>query len=143
MKKYIFITVIALITFFANTAESIQISDFVEAARTQIGTTLVYDPSYQVIDYPNGDVSIDRGVCTDVIVRAMRVAYNYDLQKFVHEDIKKNFLNILKYGVQKNRIKILTTGVCLISGHFLKERVGHYLCPIISRNSNPVIWLLV
>ena len=91
MKKHIFITVIALITSLANTAESIQIKDFVEAARKQIGRTLFYDPSYQVIDYPNGDVSIDRGVCTDVIVRALRVAYNYDLQKFVHEDMEKNF----------------------------------------------------
>jgi len=91
MKKHIFITVIALITFLANTAESIQIKDFVEAARKQIGRTLFYDPSYQVIDYPNGDVSTDRGVCTDVIIRALRVAYNYDLQEFVHEDMERNF----------------------------------------------------
>jgi uncharacterized protein YijF (DUF1287 family) len=91
MKKYILITVIALTTFLANTAASIQIKDFVKAARKQIGRTLFYDPSYQVIDYPNGDVSIDRGVCTDVIVRALRVAYNYDLQEFVHEDMGKNF----------------------------------------------------
>lgn len=75
----------------ANTAESIQIKDFVKAARKQIGRTLFYDPSYKVIDYPNGDVEIERGVCTDVIIRALRVAYNYDLQKFVHEDMKKNF----------------------------------------------------
>jgi uncharacterized protein YijF (DUF1287 family) len=91
MKKYLLITVIALTTFLANTAASIQIKDFVKAARKQIGMTLFYDPSYQVIDYPNGDVSIDRGVCTDVIVRALRVAYNYDLQQFVHEDMEKNF----------------------------------------------------
>ena len=91
MKNYILIAVVALIAFFANTAESIQIDDFVEAARKQIGRTLFYDPSYQVIDYPNGDVSIDRGVCTDVIVRALRIAYDYDLQKLVHEDMGKNF----------------------------------------------------
>lgn len=91
MKKHILITIIALITFFTNTAESIQIKDFVEAARAQIGRTLFYDSSYRVIDYPNGDFSIDRGVCTDVIVRALRVAYNYDLQELVHEDMEKNF----------------------------------------------------
>jgi uncharacterized protein YijF (DUF1287 family) len=91
MKKYLFITVIALIAFFAGTAESGQVKDFVEAARQQVGKTLYYDPSYQVLDYPNGDVPIERGVCTDVVVRAMRDAYNYDLQKFVHEDMKKNF----------------------------------------------------
>jgi uncharacterized protein YijF (DUF1287 family) len=91
MKKYLFITVIALIAFFAGTAESGQAKGFVEAARQQVGKTLYYDPSYQVLDYPNGDVPIERGVCTDVVVRAMRDAYNYDLQKLVHEDMKKNF----------------------------------------------------
>jgi uncharacterized protein YijF (DUF1287 family) len=91
MKKYHLITAIALLTFLANTAESIQIKDFVEAARKQIGKTLFYDPHYHVIDYPNGDVSIDKGVCSDVVVRALRMAYHYDLQKFVHEDMEKNF----------------------------------------------------
>jgi uncharacterized protein YijF (DUF1287 family) len=91
MKKYILIIVIAWATFLANTAASIQTKDFVKAARKQIGRTLFYDPSYQAIDYPNGDVSIDRGVCTDVIVRALRAAYNYDLQEFVHEDMVENF----------------------------------------------------
>jgi uncharacterized protein YijF (DUF1287 family) len=79
-----------LTAFFANTAES-EVKDFVRAARKQIGRTLFYDSSYKVIDYPNGDIPIDRGVCTDVIVRALRVAYHYDLQEFVHEDMKKNF----------------------------------------------------
>ncbi|MFA8433396.1 MAG: DUF1287 domain-containing protein [Marinifilaceae bacterium] len=31
---------------------------------------VVYDPGYFRIDYPNGDIPSDRGVCTDVIVRA-------------------------------------------------------------------------
>ena len=91
MKKHIPIAVVALITFFANTAECLQIKDFIEAARKQIGRTLFYDPSYQIIDYPNGDVPIERGVCTDVIIRALRVAYHYDLQEFVHEDMENNF----------------------------------------------------
>lgn len=91
MKKYILIIVIAFWAVFVNPAESIQIKDFVEAARSQIGKTVLYDTSYQIIGYPNGDIPIDRGVCTDVIIRALRVAYNYDLQKFVHEDIKLNF----------------------------------------------------
>ena len=91
LKKNIFITVITLIASFSGTAESIQIMNFVEAARQQIGKTIFYDPSYQVIDYPNGDISIDRGVCTDVIIRALRSGYNYDLQKSVHEDMKKHF----------------------------------------------------
>lgn len=51
---------------------------------------VVYDPSYFSIDYPNGDVPSDRGVCTDVIIRAYR-KIGIDLQKEVHEDMKANF----------------------------------------------------
>ena len=50
---------------------------------------VVYDASYFAIDYPNGDVPSDKGVCTDVIVRAYRMGI--DLQKEVHEDMKMNF----------------------------------------------------
>ena len=59
----------------------------VAAAIDQIGTTTGYDPSYVKIDYPNGDVPLDRGVCSDVIVRAFRKG-GIDLQKEVHEDMK-------------------------------------------------------
>lgn len=51
---------------------------------------VVYDPSYYTISYPNGDVPKNRGVCTDVIIRAYR-KLNIDLQKLVHEDMKSNF----------------------------------------------------
>ena len=91
MNKFKFITMIVLTAFLANAAKSVEITNFVEAARKQIGKTLFYDSRYRVIDYPNGDVPIDRGVCTDVIVRALRVAFGYDLQKFVYEDMKNDF----------------------------------------------------
>lgn len=91
MKKYTILILIVWLAVFINAAESARIDDFVEAARSQIGKTRIYDPSYLAIAYPNGDVPIDRGVCTDVIIRALRVAYNYDLQKAVHEDMKNNF----------------------------------------------------
>ena len=51
---------------------------------------VTYDPSYFSIDYPNGDVPSDKGVCTDVIIRAYR-KMGIDLQKEVHEDMKANF----------------------------------------------------
>src|SRR5690554_4934932 len=51
---------------------------------------VVYDPSYFSIAYPNGDVPEDRGVCTDVIIRAYR-KLGIDLQKEVHEDMRSNF----------------------------------------------------
>lgn len=63
----------------------------VSAARMQIGKTVRYDPRYQVIQYPNGDLPIDRGVCTDVIVRAFRTGVGMDLQVLIHEDMKQNF----------------------------------------------------
>jgi hypothetical protein len=51
---------------------------------------VTYDPSYFSISYPNGDVPPNKGVCTDVIVRAYR-KLGIDLQKEVHEDMLKNF----------------------------------------------------
>jgi hypothetical protein len=43
--------------------------------RKQIGVTTVYDPTYLRIPYPGGDVPADRGVCTDVVIRAYRTAF--------------------------------------------------------------------
>lgn len=45
-----------------------------------------YTEGYVSIPYPNGDVPREMGVCTDVIVRAVRNA-GIDLQKALHEDI--------------------------------------------------------
>ena len=66
--------------------------DIVVAARSQIGVTVSYDPSYQKIDYPNGDIPRGRGVCSDVVIRALRDARGIDLQKLVHEDMKVHFV---------------------------------------------------
>lgn len=62
----------------------------VDASRLQIGVTLSYDPAYRRLEYPGGDVPIDRGVCTDVIIRAYRQA-GVDLQQKVHEDMRAHF----------------------------------------------------
>ena len=58
----------------------------VEAAKAQIGVTLHYDSAYRRIPYPGGDVPPDRGVCTDVVVRAYR-RLGLDLQVLVHRDM--------------------------------------------------------
>ena len=63
----------------------------VTAARAQVGVTLDYDPAYVSLEYPGGDVPMDRGVCTDVVIRAMRAGLGLDLQKLVHEDMKAHF----------------------------------------------------
>lgn len=60
------------------------------AARQQIGVTKEYDPSYAVLDYPGGDVPLRAGVCSDVVVRALR-GVGIDLQKEVHEDMRSHF----------------------------------------------------
>jgi uncharacterized protein YijF (DUF1287 family) len=62
----------------------------IRAAMEQTEYTHRYDPSYIRIDYPGGDVPLDRGVCSDVIVRAFRKV-GVDLQKEVHEDMTLNF----------------------------------------------------
>jgi uncharacterized protein len=49
-----------------------------------------YDPAYFTIGYPNGDVPKNKGVCTDVVIRAYR-KLGIDLQKEVHEDMAAHF----------------------------------------------------
>ncbi len=63
----------------------------VEAARKQVGVTTMYDPAYVTLAFPNGDVPIERGVCTDVVIRAFRGGLTQDLQKLVNEDMRGNF----------------------------------------------------
>ncbi len=65
-------------------------SDLVTAATERTKHHITYDGSYHSIAYPNGDVPIDIGVCTDVIIRSYR-AMGIDLQQLVHEDMKNNF----------------------------------------------------
>lgn len=65
-------------------------SRVVEGAKRQVGKTLSYDPAYRRIAYPGGDVPLETGVCTDVVIRAYRHA-GIDLQVLVHEDMKANF----------------------------------------------------
>ncbi len=60
--------------------------------------SIIYDGSYYSIDYPDGDVPANIGVCTDVIIRAYRVI-GVDLQKEVHEDVLKN--NAAYSGVKR------------------------------------------
>lgn len=61
-----------------------------DAALALTQQSVTYDPSYFSIAYPNGDVPSDRGVCTDVVIRAYR-KIGTDLQQEVHEDMKANF----------------------------------------------------
>jgi uncharacterized protein len=81
--------------------ENDSIKKMLENAVEQTSLTKSYDPAYTVLSYPMGDVPIEKGVCTDVVIRAMRKA-NFDLQKEVHQDMKANFsVYPKKWGLKK------------------------------------------
>ena len=49
----------------------------------------LYDDAYFSMKYPMGDPPKNKGVCTDVTIRAMRNA-GFDLQELIHKDIRRN-----------------------------------------------------
>ncbi len=77
-----------VITSFAN-PESFS-SNLVKAAQERTHFSVRYDGSYLAIKYPMGDVPLDQGVCTDLVIRAYR-KQGIDLQQLVHEDMRANF----------------------------------------------------
>ncbi len=78
-----------------------EIAKFLAAAQAQIGKTLTYDPAYTSFEYPGGDVPLERGVCSDVAIRAFR-GVDLDLQKEVHEDMARSFsLYPKNWGLRK------------------------------------------
>lgn len=90
MKKLlplIFFFYISFGTIFGQSDFQTRLAD---SALVLTGQNVQYDPRYFSIAYPNGDVPSDKGVCTDVIIRAYR-KLGVDLQKLVHEDIRDNF----------------------------------------------------
>lgn len=70
-----------------------------------------YLGGYEQLEYPSGDVSRDKGVCTDVVIRAVRNA-GIDLQVELHQDIKrspKSFPMVKKANphIDQRRVKTL------------------------------------
>lgn len=63
---------------------------FLMAAHEQTRHSVTYDSAYTRIPYPMGDVPQNRGVCSDVVIRAYR-AIGTDLQQQVHEDMAAHF----------------------------------------------------
>jgi len=100
-----------------------------------------YDPSYFRIKYPMGDVPADRGVCTDVIIRAYRKT-GIDLQKEVHEDMKANFnkypknwgLKAPDTNIDHRRVPNLMTffsrhgEILKITSNYEDYKSGHLVC---------------
>ncbi len=63
----------------------------VASAEAQVGVTRRYDPAYVALAFLGGDVASDRGVCSDVLIRALRTAHGIDLQLAVNRDMKSAF----------------------------------------------------
>lgn len=100
MKKYfsILIIMLSVVLLKAQNPFALKLSD---AALSLTKNKVTYDPSYFVIKYPAGDIPADKGVCTDVVIRAYR-KLGIDLQKEVHEDMAKNFSKYPKtWGLKK------------------------------------------
>ena len=77
-----------------------------EAALNLTRDVVQYDPAYFKIPYPNGDVPANKGVCTDVVIRAYRKV-GIDLQQAVHEDMKSHFSLYPKtWGLKKTDTNI-------------------------------------
>ena len=93
MKKFL------LLALFVTQIFAFSASKFVNDARSQIGVTLSYDPSYERLAYPMGDVDIKKGVCTDVVARALR-HQEIDLQRLILKDLSRNFASYPKNGVK-------------------------------------------
>ena len=89
MKK-ILLLLFFLCTIYAATAQATFFEKLSDAAIKLTEQVVDYDPAYFSITYPNGDVPKDKGVCTDVVIRAYR-KMGIDLQKEVHEDMAANF----------------------------------------------------
>lgn len=76
------------------------------SAREQIRTARGYTQDYFVIPYPGGDVPVETGACTDVIIRSFRNA-GVDLQREVHEDMSAGFSSYpKKWGLSKTDTNI-------------------------------------
>lgn len=89
MRK-LFLT-LALITLAPSAFAGSVPSSLTKAAREQVGVTVTYDPAYVALEFPGGDLPRDRGVCTDVVIRALRDAWGVDLQLAVNRDMNADF----------------------------------------------------
>jgi uncharacterized protein YijF (DUF1287 family) len=90
MIRYLFIAAILTPSIVFAEDATAPAGRLLQGASEQIGKTLHYDPSYEALAFPGGDVPMERGVCTDVIIRAYRTI-GVDLQLLVNQDIRQFF----------------------------------------------------
>ncbi|HVF29418.1 MAG TPA: DUF1287 domain-containing protein [Pyrinomonadaceae bacterium] len=117
----------------ATEVRSPAIAKLIESGVEQTKTTRSYTQDYFSIGYPDGDVPVGTGACTDVVIRSFRRA-GIDLQKEVHEDMSASFSAYpMKWGltgpdknIDHRRVPNLQT--------FFKRR-GKSLTPSLSAES--------
>ena len=122
-----------------------QAAKLIAAAETQVGRTVNYDGAYVGLKYPMGDIPLRTGVCSDVVIRAYRDAFGLDLQKEIHEDMKRAFNkypsiwglkrpdknidhrrvpNMERFFARKNaRLDIGTSGSDFLPGDLVSQRL--------------------
>jgi uncharacterized protein YijF (DUF1287 family) len=85
---------LTLLLLLASFVAAGNIDTFVTAAKIQVGKTLTYNPEYVRLKFPNGDIPLSKGVCTDVVVRALR-GLDIDLQERIYR-YKKSHPKLFK-----------------------------------------------
>ena len=136
--KFFHIFTILFFSIISFEISAFQNNKLVTDARSQIWKTLYYDPSYTQLKYPMGDVSIVKGVCTDVVVRALR-HQDIDLQQRIHEDMKANFKKYpQKWGLKGTDKNIDHRRVPNIMTYF--QRQGYYVNDQKYRAGDIVAW---
>ena len=85
-----------------------------------------------------GDVPINKGVCTDVVIRALR-HQDMDLQKLIHEDMKQNFSAYpKKWGLKSPDKNIDHRRVPNIATYF--KRKGYQVKDGVYKSGDIVTW---
>ena len=101
-----------------------------QGALRQLDSPAQYDASYVGIGYPNGDVPSERGACSDVVVRAMRHA-GLDLQKLVHEDVKRGRkypgIKVIDRNIDHRRVPNIATYLARYHSTLTNSLAGSHL----------------
>ena len=140
--NFLRVTATLALMIFGSTAgaQSVSAQKLVRDARSQIGQTVSYDPAYRTLAYPMGDVPLNTGVCTDVIVRALR-HQGLDLQQKMHEDMKAHFTAYPKqWGLKHPDRNIDHRRVPNIATYFTRQ--GYRLTDDAYQRGDIVTWAL-
>ena len=124
---YLLILVLALVVLIqaqipaVRPSSMVQKQAFIADAVNQTNLTDKYDPTYVKLKYPGGDVPLDRGACSDVIIRALRKT-GVDLQKEIHEDMSAHFKEYpQKWGMKQTDSNIDHRRVLNLMKYFQRQ----------------------